>query len=59
MDDKKKEYVLSLTKLACLDARKKFVKSLKGMTKNSDKLINKISDQVVEYDGYDLDIMDF
>ena len=59
VDDKKKEYVLSLTKLACLDARKKFVKSLKGMTKNSDKLINKISDQVVEYDGYDLDIMDF
>ncbi|MGZ3788702.1 MAG: acyl-CoA dehydrogenase family protein [Bacteriovorax sp.] len=54
-----KEYVLRMTKQICKDARRRFIRNAKSMSKNSDKTVTKISESVVKYGGYGLDIIDF
>jgi acyl-CoA dehydrogenase family protein 9 len=54
-----KEYVTKLTKLICKDSRKKFTRFHKTMSKNSDKIVAKVSEQVIKQGGYGLDIIDF
>lgn len=54
-----KDYVLRLTKQICKDARTRFRRNAKLMSKNSDKTVVKISESVVKYGGYGLDIIDF
>lgn len=54
-----KDYVLRLTKQICKDSRRRFNGNVKSMSKNSDKTIIKISESVVNYGGYGLDIIDF
>lgn len=54
-----KDYTLKLAKHACKTTRRRFVGNLKGMQKNYDRLIREISDQVVEHDGYALDVVDY
>jgi acyl-CoA dehydrogenase family protein 9 len=56
---KDKDYTLDLAKMACRDARHKFMTSMKGMTKNTDDLIVRLSKAVVDHDGYGLDILDY
>lgn len=59
IDQKQKDYVLSLTNIVCQDARAKFVSNLKGMTSNIDKEIKKSCEHVAELEGYGLDILDY
>lgn len=59
IDDKKKEYCYNLAELSLKRARHEFVANLKGMTKNSDKIEEAVSNQVSEFGGYGLDIIDF
>lgn len=59
IDQKQKDYVLSLTNIVCHDARKKFVSNLKGMTSNIDKEIKKSCECISEHEGYGLDILDY
>lgn len=59
VDDSKKEYVLKIAKLSISQSRYRFMSSLKGMSKNSDKLIKEVSQMACENDGYGLDIVDF
>jgi acyl-CoA dehydrogenase family protein 9 len=59
IDDKQKEYVMSLTNIVFADARRKFVTNLKGMTNNVDKDVKIASDHIAEHDGYNLDIIDY
>lgn len=54
-----KDYVLRLTKQICKNARRRFTRNAKSMSKNSDKSVIKISESVVKYGGYGLDIIDF
>jgi acyl-CoA dehydrogenase family protein 9 len=54
-----KEYVMRMTKQICKDARSRFTRNAKSMSKNSDKTVIKISESVVKYGGYGLDIIDF
>lgn len=54
-----KDYVLRLTKQICKDSRRRLNSNAKSMSKNSDKAIAKISESVVSYGGYGLDIIDF
>lgn len=54
-----KDYVLRMTKQICMNARRRFAKNEKSMAKNSDKTVIKISESVVKYGGYGLDIIDF
>lgn len=54
-----KDYVLRMTKQICKDARRRFTRNAKSMSKNSDKTVIKISESVVKYGGYGLDIIDF
>lgn len=54
-----KDYVLRMTKQICKDARRRFTRNEKSMAKNSDKTVIKISESVVKYGGYGLDIIDF
>lgn len=59
VDEKQKEYVMSLTNIVFADARKKFVSNLKAMTKNVDKDIQNTCAHIAESDGYNLDIIDY
>lgn len=59
VDKNKKDYCLSLAKLALEDSRHNFIKNLKGMTKNDDKMIKHIAKHVCELGEYGLDIVDF
>lgn len=59
VDQKKKDYVSRLCKIAFYDSRRRFVSNLKGMTKNIDKTIKETSEMVVENGGYGLDIIDY
>ena len=52
-------YVYNLSILALKESRRSFVASLKAMTNNEDKTIEKTSKQVCDFDGYGLDIIDF
>lgn len=54
-----KDYVLRLTKIICKDSRIEFDKNLKKMSKNQDKSVAKISEHLVNFGGYGLDIIDF
>ncbi len=54
-----KDYVLRMTKQICKDARRRFTRNAKSMGKNSDKTVIKISEAVVKFGGYGLDIIDF
>ncbi|MFA6237525.1 MAG: acyl-CoA dehydrogenase family protein [Bacteriovorax sp.] len=54
-----KDYVLRITKQICKDARRRVTRNAKSMSKNSDKTVIKISESVVKYGGYGLDIIDF
>ncbi len=58
-DQDQKDYVLRLTKQICKDSRRRFLRNAKSMSKNSDKTVIKISESVVKYGGYGLDIIDF
>lgn len=59
VDQKKKDYCLSLAKLALEDSRVNCVRELKNMTKNNDKMIKHIAKQVLELGEYGLDIVDY
>jgi acyl-CoA dehydrogenase family protein 9 len=54
-----KEYVLRLTKQICKNHRREFARNARSMGKNSDKTVQKISESVVKFGGYGLDIIDF
>ena len=54
-----KDYVLRMTKIICKESRVKFDRNLKKMTRNHDKSVAKISEHVVNFGGYGLDIIDF
>ena len=54
-----KDYVFKLTKYICNDSGKKIKRNLKAMDKNNDKLVGKVSELVVNFGGYGLDIVDF
>lgn len=54
-----KDYVLRMSKQICKDSRRRFTRNAKSMTKNSDKSVIKISESIVKYGGYGLDIIDF
>ena len=57
--EEQKKYVLDLTRLSCRKARYRFMAGLKEMSKNSDKEIITISQQLSVQGGYGLDIIDF
>lgn len=59
IDQKKKDYVLNLTKLSFEETRHHFISQYKAMSKNSDKMIKAASDHVAASEGYGLDIIDF
>lgn len=59
IDQKKKDYSLSLAKLALSNSRKRFISALKAMDKNTDKLIEEISESVCDFGGFGLDIIDY
>ncbi|MBC7540929.1 MAG: acyl-CoA dehydrogenase family protein [Bacteriovorax sp.] len=54
-----KDYVLRMSKQICKDSRRSFTRNVRSMAKNSDKTVIKISESVVKYGGYGLDIIDF
>ena len=54
-----KDYVFRMTKQICKDANRRFSKNAASMSKNSDKTVIKISESVVKFGGYGLDIIDF
>ena len=58
-DQEQKDYVLRMSKQICKDARRRFTRNFLSMSKNSDKNVIKISESVVKYGGYGLDIIDF
>ncbi len=62
-DDKinqaKKDYVFGLAKLSLSDSRERAISALKGMTNNSDKVVQEVSKASCELDGYGLDIIEF
>ncbi len=55
----KKDMILSLTLLVLKNSRSEFVHNLKGMTKNSDKIIKDVSSKLCENDGLGFDIINF
>tara|TARA_R110002072_G_scaffold276051_1_gene437442 strand:+ start:185681 stop:187447 length:1767 start_codon:yes stop_codon:yes gene_type:complete len=59
ISDEKKDYCHNLALLSLKNAKYEFIKNLKGMNKNNDKVIEKLSQQVCENKGYGLDIIDF
>lgn len=59
VDQKKKDYVLNLTRISFEETRHHFMSQLKAMSKNTDKIVKAASDHVSENMGYGLDIIDF
>jgi acyl-CoA dehydrogenase family protein 9 len=59
VDDKQKDYVLSMTNIICEDARKKFISNLKAMGHNTDKDVKRTCEHIDRLDGYGLDILDY
>ena len=57
--EEQKDYVLKLSKLILRDSRKKFERNNRMMAKNLDKSVIKVSEHVVKFGGYGLDIIDF
>ena len=58
-DQEQKDYILRMSRQICKDARRRFTRNLLSMSKNNDKNVIKISESVVKYGGYGLDIIDF
>jgi acyl-CoA dehydrogenase family protein 9 len=58
-DQEQKDYILRMSRQICKDARRRFTRNLLSMAKNNDKNVIKISESVVKYGGYGLDIIDF
>jgi acyl-CoA dehydrogenase family protein 9 len=56
--EEQKEYCLNLAELALKRSRHQFVSNHKEMTKNTDKIIKKVSAQVSKQESYGLDILD-
>ena len=54
-----REHIYNLTVYICTESRYRFISELKGMTKNLDETVEKISDKVCELGGYGLDIVDY
>lgn len=59
ISEDKKEYCFNLAQLSLKNAKYEFIANLKGMNKNNDKIVEKLSQQVSENQGYGLDIIDF
>ena len=59
IDEEMKEYIYNLTVYICNESRYRFISELKGMTKNLDEQVQKVSDQVCKMGGYGLDIADY
>jgi acyl-CoA dehydrogenase family member 9 len=59
IDEKRKDYILTLTKIFFKESRQKVALNTRGMTKNIDKDIKKASDYVAAFDGYDMDIINY
>jgi acyl-CoA dehydrogenase family protein 9 len=57
--DEQKDYVLKISKLILRDSRKNFERNRRMLTKNLDKSVAKVSEYVVNFGGYGLDIIDF
>jgi acyl-CoA dehydrogenase family protein 9 len=55
----KKDYCLRLGQLALRESYGKFKKNLKEMNKNMDSTIKALGQDIVNYEGYGLDIIDF
>lgn len=55
----KKKYCMNLAKMSLRDSRQRFMAAYKGMSKNSDQIIEDVSRAVCQYEGYGLDIIDF
>jgi acyl-CoA dehydrogenase family protein 9 len=58
-NQEQKDYVLRMTKIICNDSGRKIRRNLKAMDKNNDKAVAKISESVVKFGGYGLEIIDF
>ena len=43
----------------CNESRYRFISELKGMTKNLDEQVQKVSNKICEMGGYGLDIVDY
>ena len=59
IDEGMREHIYNLTVYICTESRYRFISELKGMTKNLDETVEKISDKVCELGGYGLDIVDY
>ncbi len=59
IEDSQKDYSLKLCRLCFKESRHRFMRSLKGMSKNNDQLIKDVSDAVCEREGYGLDIINY
>ncbi len=59
IDEEMKDYIYNLTVYICNESRYRFISELKGMTKNLDEQVQKVSDQVCKMGGYGLDIADY
>lgn len=59
VEQAKKDYVIRLCKLSFYASRRRFISSLKGMTKNKDNMIKETSEMVVKNGGYGLEIIDY
>lgn len=59
IDQKQKDYILSLAQIACSDARHTFMENFKKMDKNLDKIVMAASEGVCERDGIGFDIIDY
>ncbi len=59
IDDETKEYIKDLTALSCRDLRKKFNTAYRSFRPQTDKRIQRISEQVSKREGIGFDIIDF
>ena len=59
IDQEKKDHVLRLNDLACGMLYKDFNMNSREMDRNKDKVIKKITEDIVKYEGYPLDIIDY
>ena len=55
----KKDYCLRLGKLSLRESYGKFKRNLREMNKNMDSTIKELSQDIVNNEGYGLDIIDF
>ncbi len=58
VDDKEKQYIKDLTRLALYDLRHDFMRAYKEIGSNNDKQIKRLTEAIAERDGYGMDIID-